>query len=121
MRAAFEEWLQREVVGPGAEDLINPQHFLAWEQSLPAREREHAEPLPEEARLTGTTGAKKRYNVLPVAGHQEVLWVDPAGYELARSDDELGLYGASHIANDYVLETEGLPTARRVFAGSRRS
>ncbi|WP_400765469.1 DEAD/DEAH box helicase [Methylosinus sporium] len=120
MRAAFEEWLKGEVDDPSAEDLIDPQRFLAWEKSLPARERERAEPVPEQAELTGTTGARKLYNVLPIAGDEDVLWVDAAGYELARSIDEFGLHGASDIDHDYVLDTEGQATVRRVFAHSRR-
>jgi hypothetical protein len=119
LRAAFEEWLGGVVNDQSAEDLIDPQQFLAWERSLPARERKRAEPVPEQAELTGTTGAKKLYNVLPVAGDEEVLWVDAAGYELARSVDEFGFYDASDIAHDYVLETEGRATVRRVFARLR--
>ncbi len=120
LRAVFEEWLGGVVDYPSAEDLIDPQQFLAWEKSLPAREHERAEPVPEQAELTGTTGAKKLYDVLPVAGDEEVLWVDAAGYELARSVDEFGFYDASDIAHDYRLETEGRARVRRVFVRSRR-
>ena len=120
LRPAFEEWLGGEIDVPTSEDLIDPQQFLAWERSLPARERERAEALPEEAELTGTIGAMKRYNVLPMAGADEVIWLDASGYELARSPDEIGLYDRSDLANDYVLDTEGQATVRRVFARSRR-
>lgn len=121
LRGSFEEWLRGVVDDPSAEDLIDPQQFLAWEKSLPTRERGPAEPAAERAELTGTTGARKLYNVLPLAGDEEVMWVDAAGYELARSGDEFGFYDASDIANDYVLETVGRATVRRVFASSRRS
>lgn len=120
LRELFDEWLQTVVDNPTSEDLIDPQRFLAWERSLPARERERVKPAPEEALLTGTTGAKKRYSVLPIAGHKEVLWVDAAGYELARSPDELGYYNSSYTDNDYVLDAEENPSVRRVFARSRR-
>jgi hypothetical protein len=120
LRLAFEEWLSEEIDAPASEDLIDPQHFLAWERSLPAREREGAEAVPEEAELTGTTGAMKRYNVLPTAGADEVIWLDASGYELARSSDEFGLYDRSDLANDYVLDAEGQATVRRVFARARR-
>jgi hypothetical protein len=120
LRLAFEEWLSEEIDAPASEDLIDPQQFLAWERSLPARERERAEAVPEEAELTGTTGAMKRYNVLPTAGADEVIWLDASGYELARSSDEFGLYDRSDLANDYVLDAEGQATVRCVFARSRR-
>ncbi len=120
LRPAFEEWLGEEIVAPTSEDLIDPQQFLDWERSLPARERTRAEVLPEEAELTGTTGAMIRYNVLPMAGADEVIWLDASGYELARSPDEFGLYDLSDLANDYVLNAGVQATVHRVFSRSRR-
>jgi hypothetical protein len=120
LRPLFEDWLGNEVDVPTSEDLIDPQQFLAWERSLPARERVPAEAVPEEAELTGTTGAMKRYNVLPMAGADEVMWLDASGYELARSPDEFGRYDRSDLANDYVLDADGQATVRRVFARYRR-
>lgn len=120
LRAAFEAWLEEEVEAPTSEDMIDPQRFLAWERTLPARERERVEPVPEPAELTGTNGAMKRYNVLPIGAEDEVLWVDSAGYELARSVDEFGLYDSSDIVNDYMLDAEGQASVRRVFARQRQ-
>ncbi|WP_294287577.1 DEAD/DEAH box helicase [uncultured Sphingomonas sp.] len=120
LRANFDAWLAEEVAAPTAEDLIDPQRFLAWERSLPSRERERVEPVPELAELTGTNGVMNRYNVLPIAAEDEVLWVDAAGYELARSVDEFGLYDADDIANDYVLESGAQTSVRRSFARPRR-
>jgi len=120
LRPVFEAWLGEQIDALTSEDLIDPQQFLAWERSLPARERERAEAAPEEAELTGTTGAMKRYNVLPVAGASEVIWLDASGYELARSSDEFGLYDRSDLANDYALDAEGQATVRRVFTRFRR-
>ena len=119
LRANFDAWLAEEVAASTAEDLIDPQRFLAWERSLPTRERERMEPVPELAELTGTNGVMKRYNVLPIAAEDEVLWVDAAGYELARSVDEFGLYHADDIANDYVLEFGAHASVRRSFARPR--
>lgn len=120
LRPAFEEWLGEQIDAPTSEDLIDPQQFLAWERSLPARERTRADAVPEEADLTGATGAMERYNVLPMAGADEVIWLDASGYELARSPDEIGRYDRSDLANDYVLNSEGQATVRRVFLRSSR-
>ncbi|WP_442807666.1 DEAD/DEAH box helicase [Trinickia soli] len=116
LRVAFDEWLVGEVDDPGAEDQIDPQRFLAWEKSLPVREPQPTEPIPTQVELTGTTGARGIYNVLPLAGDGEVLWMDGGGFVLGRSADELGLHGASDVAHDYVLEVRGRATVRRVFA-----
>lgn len=120
LRPGFDEWLSAEIEAPTSEDLIDPQQFLAWERSLPTRERERVEAAPEEAVLTGTTGVMGRYNVLPMASVDEVIWLDASGYELARSPDEFGLYGRSDLANDYVLKAEGQTVVRRVFTRNRR-
>lgn len=119
LRIAFDEWLIVEVENPEPEDRIDPQRFLAWEKSLPVREPARAEPMPTHVKLTGTAGAKGAYNVLPLAGNREVLWVDAGGFELGRSVDELGLHGAGDLTPDYVLEVRGRATVRRVFAPSR--
>ncbi len=120
LRPGFEEWLGEEIGTPTSEDLIDPQQFLAWERSLPARERNQAEVVPEEAELTGTTGAMNRYNVLPLAGAEQAIWLDASGYELARSSNEVGQYRSSDLASDYVLDAGGQATVRRVFARSQR-
>lgn len=120
VRPAFEEWLGGEIIVPTSEDLIDPRHFLSWERSLPARERERAEVALERAELTGTTGALKQYNVLPMTDADDVIWLDASGYELARSADEFSLYDRPDITNDYVLHAEGQTTVRRVFARTRR-
>lgn len=120
LRPGFEEWLGEEIGTPTSEDLIDPQQFLAWERSLPARERNQAEVVPEEAELTGTTGAMNRYNVLPLAGAKQAIWLDASGYELARSSAEVGQYRRSDLSSDYVLDAGGQATVRRVFARSQR-
>ncbi|SEA96225.1 DEAD/DEAH box helicase [Rubrimonas cliftonensis] len=120
LRPAFAKWLDDEIDAPTSEDLIDPQHFLAWERTLPAREREHAEVIPEEAELTGTTGAMKSYNVLPVVGASEVIWLDASGYKLARSPSESRPLDRSDLADDYLLDADGPATVRRVFTRSRR-
>lgn len=114
-RREFEEWLKTELEKPASEDLIDPQYFLAWERSLPSRARDTVIFAPDEARLTGATGSRKRYNVLPIAADEEVIWLDAAGFELARSADELGYYSKRDLPDDYVLETSPELVVRRTF------
>ena len=120
LREAFETWLNDEVDEPTSEDRIDPQRFLAWERTLPARVREQAEAVPDEARLTGTDGARQHYGVLPIPGDEEVIWVDAAGYELARSDDELGYYDLDDVVHDYLLSAAAQPSVRRTFRRQAR-
>lgn len=121
LREAFETWLADEIDNPTSEDLIDPQLFLAWERTLPARMREQAEAVPDEARLTGTDGARHDYHVLPIPAEEEVIWVDAAGYELARSDDELGYYDLDDVVHDYLLSAAAQPSVRRTFQRQARA
>ena len=92
---------------------------MAWEKSLSLQERKHAERSPAQAELSGTTGIREFYNVLPIVTDDKVIWVDAAGYELAYSIDAVGSYNASDIADDYVLEANGPAIVRRTFTSAR--
>lgn len=103
-RPQFEAWLDVKYDDFKAEDLIDPQLFLGWQGSLPRRARDAPANLPESVILTGTDGRRDRYNVIPVRERGLVRWLDPAGFELARSDDVPGdLPRRSTIQNDYEL------------------
>jgi hypothetical protein len=116
LRPVFEEWLADEIDDPSSDDLIDPQQFLAWERALPRRTREAADALPEPAFLSGTDGHRMRYNVLPIAADEKVIWIDPAGFELAQSDDPLGLYSLRDVSDDFVLAAAGRQsTVSRAF------
>ena len=100
----FATWLDTNYEDLEAEDLIDPQLFLGWQGSLPLRARDEPANLPQPVNLTGTNGHRGRYNVIPVSARGLVRWLDPAGFELARSDNVLGDFpNGSTIHNDYEL------------------
>jgi hypothetical protein len=101
-RAAFEEWLEAEIDNPSAEDNIDPQLFLRWEQSLPRTAKEALVALPMTAALTGTDGSRGRYAVIPVARGEHLSWLDPAGFELATTRPARRITGRQ-IRSDYEL------------------
>lgn len=70
------------------DDWIDPQLFLKWKANLPKAEKRKIAELKFSAKLTETNGAKGTYNVLPMHNNGTVTWLDPAGYELAKSEVE---------------------------------
>lgn len=92
----FYEWLKnkRDEIEP--DDWIDPQLFLKWKASLP-KVKKRREKMPKyPAEITGSDGSRSEYNVLPLYKDGVIVWLDPAGYELARSnvddwDDQYGL------------------------------
>jgi hypothetical protein len=98
-RAEFEAWLATELHVVDAESKIDPQLFLKWEDSLPSDFEDLFEELSDAANLVGTDGRKRRYPVIPVDSEGGVDWLDPAGFRLARTEnDDADL--AAHIQKD---------------------
>jgi hypothetical protein len=103
------------------EDFIGPQLFLQWQGSLPRRAREAAADGPEPVEMTGTNGRRQRYSVIPVENGALIRWLDPAGFELARSDDILGEFPTRRIGNDYELRISRSETVvHRTFSAASR-
>jgi hypothetical protein len=116
-RDEFEAWLEGDLDEVASEDLIDPQHFLRWQLSLGREVRDMFDDLPELVELTGTNGRRGRYNVIPARRDGRVRWIDPAGFELAQSDDILDEFGPRAIRSDFELRTDGLEAhVHRVFA-----
>jgi hypothetical protein len=112
-RQEFEAWLIEDLE---AERMIDPQLFLEWQRSLPRARLDGAAHEPEPVRLTGTDGRKRRYAVVPVRQGDEISWLDPAGYELAVSDDGLGEFGVAAVRDDFELRVQQAgATVRRIF------
>jgi hypothetical protein len=120
-REEFDAWLNVEFDDIDPEDRIDPQLFLQWQGSLPSRERVAAADGAEAVQLTGTNGRRQRYSVIPIENGALIRWLDPAGFELARSDDILGEFPARRIGNDYELRINPRETAvyRTFFAASQ--
>lgn len=81
----FKSWMRSEFDDIGADDWIDPQHFLRWQRSLATRPEGPAQAPPIEVRLTGTSGQRTPYSVVPVRSREAVHWIDPSGFELATS------------------------------------
>ena len=119
-RAEFEEWLNEEYEDLEADDMIDPQLFLKWQLSQQRDAVERAESGAESVELTGTDGRLKRYDVVPVRQGSMIHWIDAAGYELARSRNEEGLYSSEANRNDFELRVQRrVATVRRTFTAHR--
>jgi hypothetical protein len=104
------------------EDRIDPQLFLQWQGSFPTRERPAAADGAEAVQLTGTNGRRHRYSVIPVENGALIRWLDPAGFELARSENILGEFPTRRTSNDYELRIDSKETAvHRTFSAASRN
>ena len=81
----FDQWLENKNNDIELDDYINPQYFLKWKASLAKVKRPKKKMRELPADLTGTDGMRGEYSVLPLYKEGMVTWLDPAGFELARS------------------------------------
>jgi len=102
-RQEYEGWLVANYQDIEPDSYIDPQLFLQWQNSLPLRARSDAAFASEPVVLTGTSGARLRYNVMPVTNGVRVSWLDPAGFELATSKDTFGAFDTRAIRHDHEL------------------
>ncbi|PKG74832.1 DNA helicase [Shewanella sp. GutCb] len=85
LKVEFDEWLENELEEIDPDDWISPQYFLHWKESISKVKKRRKKVIKFPAELTGTDGARGEYYVLPLYNGGIVTWLDPAGYELARS------------------------------------
>lgn len=117
-REEFEDWLEQERDEIESEDLIDPQLFLAWERSLPQHEAAAGRAHRVDAELTGTTGERGTYRVMPVLGNGTINWLDAAGYLLARSQREASPFDRLLARHDFELHANNAqPYVERRFSG----
>ena len=108
LRDAFDQWLVANRPGITADDAIDPQLFLEWQRSL-----HHAPAVAvdqnatQAAQLTGTTGAKAPYDVVPSQTEDGIFWLDAAGFALARSPAPPPWLSANPLSDDYQLDRVG--------------
>ena len=115
-RPEFNAWLESEHDEIDADSWIDPQLFLQWHVTLKNREKNNNKEIVYLAKLTGTDGLLGQYAVIPVYIDGVLVWLDPAGYELARSNvaewnDQLDVYKLDFQMN----VINGLATVVKVF------
>jgi hypothetical protein len=110
LRHEFRRWLTQNQLVAEADDWIDPQKFLTWQ-----RDRRETRPVQPPTRFevpaqlsTGAELRQPKYSVLPALRRGYVAWIDPAGFELARTDaDELHIpLGENPMSSDYELKRE---------------
>lgn len=117
-REEFEIWLQINYDDLDAEDFIDPQLFLAWERSLPQPERSASRSNRVLTELSGTTGERGLYRVVPILTNDTIHWIDPAGYALAHSKQDSFPFGGDLSLQDFELHTDAKrPFVQKIFAG----
>ena len=116
-RPEFEAWLQQDYEDLNADDLIDPQLFQEWKQSLPRLDRERPVSDQMEVELTGTTGQRGLYQVIPVRNGDYIKWIDASGYELAKSQFQPGVLSGKIYRQDFELNIDnGNAVVQRTFA-----
>lgn len=116
LRLQYVEWLETEVASPGGEDYIDPQRFLEWQRSRVGRRTPLGADTVIAAQLTDTSGARLKYDVVPLLTPDGVEWIDAAGFRLARSAPA-GVVSDQAHRSDFVLQvTPNQVTIERTFA-----
>ena len=104
LRPEFEAWLDARGEPVADEDRIDPQIFLAWSHARPS-----APTPPVTVHVINATlqvaGSLERYAVRPTSRVGHVAWLDPAGFEVARSE-EMPWAAADPERHDYVVAND---------------
>jgi hypothetical protein len=117
LKAQFIEWIERQPdVAAEGEELIDPRNFLKWSRSRPPAVPAQPAARIVDADLSGTDGNLGRYAVIPLRKNGGLRWIDPAGYELAASQEPHGLLGSEMYAQDFDLTAaSGHAAVTRIF------
>lgn len=115
-RAEFEVWLSDEGFDSDSENLIDPQRFLAWHRSL-SWQAEVPETVSNvnAVQLTAADGRRRAYDVRPIVHDGDVVWLDAAGYSIARSKYSASLLTAKPERHDYEITVDSTIAVRRTF------
>jgi len=117
LKAQFIEWIERQPdVAAEGEELIDPRNFLKWSRSRPPAVPAQSAARIVDADLSGTDGNLGRYAVIPLRKNGGLRWIDPAGYELATSQERQGMLGPEIYAQDFDLTAvSGHAAVTRIF------
>ncbi len=99
----FTAWLREKEGELEVDEMISPQLFLEWQRSLAHRTGTRPVNGLIKAQLTGTTGQRRIYHVIPMKEKTSVKWLDPSGYELAISQLQISQIKSKNIHDDYEL------------------
>lgn len=113
-REEYEVWLAERGSPIADEDLIDPQLFLEWQRSLPKQDPSTVTPGAVSASFVGVDGKFNRYAVRPVNSVDGVIWIDPAGFQVAASASIPGNPDTNTSKQDYELlnDTFGVRVVR---------
>lgn len=106
MLPLFKQWLAGQIPFPQPEDYIDPQLYLLWQQSLEQPKASGRDVTTWVATLSGSNGAKLKYDVVPLRRGNDIHWVDAAGYKLAESSNNKR-FAKSAKNSDFVLTVNG--------------
>lgn len=118
LRPAFVDWLNQQpgLEEAGGDDLIDPNHYLEWARSRRPAAGPNLPVRRVDVNLTGTTGNRGTYAVLPILRDGRMVWLDPSGYEIAEGENADGFVEARPYAHDYELSTDDVTSrVRRTF------
>ena len=107
-RVDYNLWLVQRGTPISDEDLIDPQLFLEWYRSLPKPDRAAVAPSTVSARFTEVEGKLSRYAVRPVPAPDGVIWLDPAGFQIAQSLSMPGDPNVNASRRDYELVNDAI-------------
>jgi hypothetical protein len=102
-RSDYDAWLAQRGIAIADEDLIDPQLFLEWFRSLPKPDRATTASSVVNASFRGVEGKLSRYAVRPMPGSAGVIWLDPAGFQIAESVSMPGEPDGNASRRDYEL------------------
>jgi hypothetical protein len=115
LRPEFRAWLESIEVAASAENLIDPQLFLAWQRSRAEATRTAETILASVAELTGVDGRRREYDVRPIVRAEGIEWIDAAGFAVARSPAATALATDNPQRHDFSLSIENGTRVLRTF------
>lgn len=115
LRPEFEAWLTAEGFDHVPETLIDPQRFLVWQRSRLQQEVPQEIVRSSVVQLTGDNGQRIAYDVRPIVRDGDTIWLDAAGYSVARSPYSAALLTAMPERHDYRITVGPTIEVTRTF------